>query len=199
MLWRSLSLLCCEWCFDLTPTQSILFFFYFLSLPFLLCHWNSSFSFKSYCICLVSINLTLSSCSFFHFFTLLHPFFAPSIPLASFPPGPATTLVFPKSSAIRHLQWNNHTVLTQLDWASNICTPPSQTLTLLLHLHPLTEFKDVLVTHFFKPFSYIISPKAPPSTLDPLMTYCLLNWPQQWAARYWLTSWTSIGRIFSMI
>lgn len=43
------------------------------------------------------------------------------------PPGPATTLVFPKSSAIRHLQWINYTVLARLDWASNICTPPCQT------------------------------------------------------------------------
>lgn len=52
-----------------------------------------------------------------------------SLPLSLHPspirrPSPTTTPVFPKSSAITHLQWINYTVLCRLDWASNIHSPP---------------------------------------------------------------------------
>lgn len=60
----------------------------------------------------------------------------PPTPLLS-PQVPALTMVFPKSSAIRHLQWINYTVLTQLDWACNTDTPPPRTQTLPAHIHPL--------------------------------------------------------------
>lgn len=41
--------------------------FFFTFIFFLHCHWNSSFSFKRYCISHVSINLTLSLCLPFRF------------------------------------------------------------------------------------------------------------------------------------
>lgn len=138
-------------------------FFFFLSFLLLHCHQNSSFSFKSYCISLVSINLPLSLCLPFHFSS---PRIPPSIlcPALPLPPGLATTLVFPKSSAIRHLQRINYTVLTQLDWGSNIYTPPPQTPMLPLHLHPLTDFQCFFLYLCFSCFaSFLRLPLYSPS------------------------------------
>lgn len=55
----------------LRPNPDVInsFFFSPLSFLFLHCHRNSSFSFKRYCISLVSINLTLSLCLPFRFST----------------------------------------------------------------------------------------------------------------------------------
>lgn len=109
-----------ERCFDLTPPPSILSPF-FTSPRFPGCRWNSSFSFKSYCICPVLINLSLSL-SYLPFRLPLLPRPPAATPRYSLHPScnpphppsrrlPATAPAFPKSSAIRHLGPINYTVL----------------------------------------------------------------------------------------
>lgn len=134
----------------------------FFPLPFIFylhCHWNSSFSFKKYCIWLVSIHLTPPLCLPFCFSSPCIPasiLFLPS----PFPSGPVTILVFPKSSAIRHLQWINYTVLSQLDWASNIYSPPPQTQLLPAHLHPLMGLQSFFLSLLSSCFHAPILPSS---------------------------------------
>lgn len=150
--WRSLSLQCCEWCFDLTPTWSILSLFFFppsLSFLFPHCHWNSSFSFKSYCISLVSINLTLSLCLPFRFSTPPHACIhlvatlSPSPPWSPLNPPPPPTARLPLWYSQSHLQsdifnglitLSSHGLIEHLTSAPHLLRP----LTLPFHLRPLT-------------------------------------------------------------
>ena len=104
------------------------------------------------------------------------PLVTPQSPPA--PNSPATTLVFPKSSAIRHLQWINYTVLTWLDWASNICTPPPQTPDAPFSPPPTYIDLGRFLLHSFLSLVYasllsspLLSSKPLPSTPDPKLDF----------------------------
>lgn len=150
---------CCEWCFDLTwkwsipPFSPSLLSFTYIVTETHPSHLKSTVSGLSQFISLPP--LCLPFC-----------FSSPCIPTSilflpsPFPSGPVTILVFPKSSAIRHLQWINYTVLSQLDWASNIYSPPPQTQLLPAHLHPLMGLQSFFLSLLSSCFHAPILPSS---------------------------------------
>lgn len=133
--------------------------FHPLSFLFLRCHRNSSFSFKSYCICLVSINLTRSLRPPFRFSNPPHP----CIHLAALPPNTITRSTNAAAAApapqAQPPLWYSQSQL-QSDIFNGLITLSSQRLiehltsaphparppALPLHLHPLTDLKSLMLS-----------------------------------------------------
>lgn len=140
------------------------------SFLFLWCHCNSFFSFKSYCICLVSINLTCSLHLPFRFSNPPHP----CIHLAALPPtntitsntaaaAPAPQAQPPLWYSQSHLQsdifnglitLSSHSLIEHLTFAPHPARPPA----LPLHLHPLTDLKCLMLSSHL---SFLPEPLAP--------------------------------------
>lgn len=176
----------------LRPNPDVInsFFFSPLSFLFLHCHRNSSFSFKRYCISLVSINLTLSLCLPFRFS-------APRIPasilfLPSHFPQAQPPLWYSQShlqsdifkglitlsshSLIEHLTFTPHLLRP---WCSLLTSTHLQTSNAFFsptfHLSFMLLFPSSFPSFFF----YLFSSKPLPSTPDPTPTSCSLKWPQR--------------------
>lgn len=167
-------------------------FFRPLSFRSRCCHGNSFFSFKSYCIRLVSINLTRSRRSPFRFSNPPHPCIhlvalppTPPIPSPATPPlpPPPPQAQPPLWYSQSHLQsdifnglitLSSHGVIEHPTPAPHPARPLAPTPLPLPHLHPLTApLKCFLLISppslglLLPPFSHLASAKALPWTRDP--------------------------------